>query len=133
MTAKTTLIARNKKKQKVLVSVSNAKTTLKGSVEKVNRALNIIRGMSLQEAMNFLYFSRYACAAPIAKLLKSAAANALHNNPALVQDLKDLHISQIWSSPAFKLRRWKSAPRGRARPIQKQYSHVYLELAILGS
>jgi large subunit ribosomal protein L22 len=107
---------------------SHASVMVKGSIEKLQRPLDVIRGISLKEAMNYLFFSSYAASKPLAKLVKSAAANAINLNPGL--DLNDLWITTIWVQKDLELRRMKAGPKGRGRPIRKRYSTVYLELGV---
>ncbi len=101
---------------------------IKGSVEKLQRPLDIIRGMSLQDAMNYLFFSNYGSSKPLAKLLKSAAANAVDTKA--VAEVRDLWVSKIWAVKSLELRRMKAGPRGRGRPIKRRYSRVFIELGV---
>ncbi|MDX1917782.1 MAG: uL22 family ribosomal protein [Candidatus Caenarcaniphilales bacterium] len=108
--------------------VSKAVVMIKGSADKLGWALDQVRGKSLPEAMNFLFFHNLACCKPVAKLIKSASANALNLQTA--SDLKDLWISEIYAVKSMELRRFKAGPRGRARPIRKRYSRVFVELGV---
>lgn len=110
------------------VTKSKAVAMIKGSVEKMQRPLNIIRGMELEEAMNYLYFSTYGASKPLAKLIKSAAANAL--NTESISDIRSLHIAKIWAVKSLELRRMKAGPRGRGRPIKRRYSRIFVELGV---
>lgn len=107
---------------------STAVAMIKGSVEKMQRPLNVIRGQSLEEAMNFLLFSSYAASKPLAKLIKSAAANAV--NKQEVSEIRSLWVSKIWAVKSLELRRMKAGPRGRGRPIKKRYSRIFVELGV---
>ncbi|MDJ0624750.1 MAG: uL22 family ribosomal protein [Candidatus Caenarcaniphilales bacterium] len=109
-------------------SKSTANTMIKGSIAKLKRPLDVIRGTSLQEAMNYLYFCEYISSKNIAKLIKSAAANAINKQEDL--SLGDLWITKIWAVQKLSLRRMKAAPRGRGRPISRSYSQVYVELGV---
>lgn len=116
------------KEKTKFVPKSTANVMIKGSIQKLKRPLDVIRGASLQEAMNYLYFSEYISSKSIAKLVKSAAANAINKESDL--SLADLWISNIWAVKKLSLRRFKAAPRGRGRPITKSYSQVYVELGV---
>jgi large subunit ribosomal protein L22 len=109
-----------------LKASSHAKGMVKGSVYKAKRVLDAIRGLPIEEASNFLYFSSLAQSEPIAKLLKSAAANA--HSQGEVSDLRVLRVRNAWATPATPLRRFRAAPRGRVRRIKKRFSRVYIEL-----
>lgn len=101
---------------------------IKGSIEKLQRPLDVIREASLPDVMNYLYFSDLGASPSLAKLIKSAAANAVNLNEGL--DLKDLWVSKIWAVKSLELRRMKAGPRGKGRPIRKRYSKVYVELGV---
>lgn len=101
---------------------------IKGSVEKLQRPLDVIRGQVLPEVMNFLYFSDLGASKPLAKLIKSAAANAVNLDSTV--NLAELCVSQIWAVKKLELRRMKAGPRGRGRPIRKRYSEVFVELGV---
>ena len=59
---------------------------------KVRRVLNQIRGRSYREALIILEFMPYRACEPIVKVLRSAVANAEHNQGL---DPSDLVVSQI--------------------------------------
>jgi ribosomal protein L22 len=65
---------------------------------------------------------------PLAKLIKSAAANAVVSDSAT--NLASLYVSKIWAAKKMELRRMKAGPKGRGRPIRKRYSQVYVELGV---
>jgi large subunit ribosomal protein L22 len=116
-------------KEKVnFTSASKAVVMIKGSVEKLQRPLDVIRGASLKDAMNFLYFSNYGSSQPLAKLIKSAAANAVSNHG--IPEVSSLWVSKIWAVKSLELRRMKAGPRGRGRPIKKRYCRVFVELGV---
>lgn len=132
MVSNTRIIAPKKKKKKnadiLLVQVSESSAIVKGSVEKVNRDLSVVRRLSLPDAMNYLYFSPYGSADDVAKIIKSAAANAM--NKGLVNDLKDLIVDEVYATKAFQLKRMRAGSRGRPSPRSKAYSKVFVKLSI---
>ena len=99
---------------------------LKISPRKVRLVADLIRGLNVEEAMVQLQFARKASCAPLAKLLKSAIANAEENN-----DLKrnNLYISEIRVDEAPTTYRWMPRAMGRATPIRKRASHISLILS----
>ena len=119
-----------RKYKKHLTEVSVAKGIIKGSVQKLQRVLDLIRHKQLPEAFNVLASSNYAASKKVAKLVKSAAFNAYSQDFIQEDGFKDLHISEIWASKGLQLRRMKAGPKGRSRPIKKVYSKVFVELAI---
>lgn len=99
---------------------------LKISPRKVRLVADLIRGLNVEEAMVQLQFTRKASCEPLAKLLKSAIANAEENN-----ELKrsNLYISEIRVDEAPTAYRWMPRAMGRATPIRKRASHVSVTLS----
>lgn len=93
---------------------------------KVRLVADLIRGLTLRDAeAQLLLGSNRRAAEPMLKLLRSCAANALSQK---MQPAR-LYISKITvdQGPMFK----RSLPRaqGRATPLQKKMSHIYLALS----
>jgi len=98
---------------------------LRMSPRKVRLVIDLVRGMKAQEARAQLQFLQKAAARPIAKLLDSAIANALHNH-----DAKEgtLIITKATVDGGPIMYRWTQRAMGRATPIRKRTSHVVLVL-----
>jgi large subunit ribosomal protein L22 len=84
-----------------------------------------VRGLPVPEAQTLLEFSSRAAARDLAKLIRSAAANA-ENNHELVAD--DLRIAEIRVDEGPTLKRWRARARGRATRIEKKTCHVSVVL-----
>jgi len=93
---------------------------------KVRLVINLVRGLDAVVALNQLNFTYKRTAAPLAKLIKSAIANA-ENNFHLKKE--NLYIKKITADEGPKLKRWHPRAFGRANPILKRSSHVELILA----
>ena len=95
------------------------------SAKKVRLVAGLIRGLDVEEALVQLQFSKKNAALPIAKLLKSAIANAEEN-----LDLKrnNLFVQEIRVDEGPTLKRWMPRAMGRATPIRKRSSHTTLIL-----
>ena len=100
--------------------------SLRIAPRKVRLAVGLVRGQKIQPALNQLIFSRKHAALPVAKLIKSAVANA-KNNFGLAAD--NLFIKTISVDGGAMLKRWMPRAHGRATPIQKKTSHINLVLA----
>ena len=95
------------------------------SPQKVRLVLDQIRGQDVTSAMHTLDFSLKAAAEPVAKLLRSAIANAEHNYGL---NEMDLYIHQAFADDG-PTRRWRRfGARLRFKPILKRQSHVTLVL-----
>jgi len=100
--------------------------SLRMSPRKVRLAAGLIRGKKVKPALDQLNFCGKWSAKPVAKLLKSAIANA-KNNFGLVED--NLYIKEISVDGGATLKRWLPRAHGRATPLNKRTSHVNLTLA----
>lgn len=92
---------------------------------KVRLIANAIKGLSVNEAEAQLLLRPQRPSLPLLKLLRSAVANAKHNQHL---DSDKLVIGSIWvdQGPVFK--RFIPRAMGRATPIQKKTSHITLIL-----
>jgi large subunit ribosomal protein L22 len=92
---------------------------------KVRLVVDLIRGRAVEEALNILTFSEKRAAEPVAKLLKSAVANADNKGDVNLDKLfvKTVHVDE---GPTW--RRWLPRAMGRATRIRKRTSHVTLIL-----
>jgi large subunit ribosomal protein L22 len=93
---------------------------------KVRRILDQIRGRSYREALIILEFMPYKACEPILKVLRSAVANAEHNNGL---DPASLAISQAFADGGPSLRRYRPRAQGRAYQIRKPTCHITIAVA----
>jgi large subunit ribosomal protein L22 len=88
---------------------------------KVRRVLDQIRGRSYREALIILEFMPYKACEPILKTLRSAVANAEHNEGL---DPSSLVVSQAFADGGPSLRRFRPRAQGRAYQIRKPTCHI---------
>jgi large subunit ribosomal protein L22 len=86
----------------------------------------MVRGRMVDEALNLLKYTPTPKARVVAKLIKSAAANAENN---FQMDPADLKVVKIYVDVAQSMRRFKARSRGRASPIRKHSSHITVIVA----
>lgn len=91
------------------------------SAKKVRPLLNMVRGKPVQEALSTLRFVPRPPAKIVAKVIRSAAANAENN---FQMDPEALRIVEIYANEAAMLKRVQPRARGRANPILKRSSHI---------
>ena len=96
------------------------------SPRKVRRVLDQIRGRSYREALIILEFMPYASCEPVLKLLRSAVANAEHNNGL---DPVELVVSEAFADAGPSLRRYRPRAQGRAYQIRKPTCHITIAVA----
>lgn len=90
---------------------------------KVDRILKLIRGKAVLEAFATLQFMPQSGARYIEKVLKSAVANAEHNNK-LSRDT--LVVSQAVANSGILLKRFRAGGKGSAKRIKKYASHIVI-------
>ena len=91
------------------------------SVTKMKLILDLVRGLNVEEALHILQFLPSPAAAKIAKVVRSAAANAENE---LFINITDLKIVKIYANQGPSLKRFRARARGRANKIIKRNSHV---------
>lgn len=91
------------------------------SVRKAKPVVDLIRGKSVDEALQILRFMVSPVAAQVAKVVKSAAANA--ENELLVRTA-DLKIIKIYANEAPRIKRFRARARGRVGRIIRRSSHI---------
>ncbi len=96
---------------------------LRMSASKVRVVLDLIRGKSVTDANQILHFSERGAAKDIQKVLRSAVANAQHNDE---QSADELFVSACFADEGPTLKRFRPRARGRAGRIHKQTCHVTL-------
>jgi large subunit ribosomal protein L22 len=94
---------------------------LRVSPRKVRLLLDEVRGKRVDDAMTLLRFAGVPAARDVAKLVKSAAANAENN---FSMNGNDLRIVAAWAGPGPSLKRFKPRSRGRVSPILRRTSHI---------
>ena len=92
---------------------------------KVKLVLDLIRNKPAEEAMAILKFTPKAACEPLAKLLKSAMANAENN---FDMDVSRLYVAECTVSQGPTLKRIRPRAHGRAFRINKKTSHINLVL-----
>jgi len=93
---------------------------------KVRRVLDQIRGRSYRESLIILEFMPYRACEPILKLLRSAAANAEHNEG---YDRSTLVVSTAYADGGPSLKRFRPRAQGRAYQIRKPTCHITIAVA----
>jgi large subunit ribosomal protein L22 len=96
------------------------------SASKARLLANMVRGRKVDDALTLLKFTPTPTAKVVAKVIKSAAANAENGFQMSPEDLK---IVRILVNQAPVMKRYRPAARGRASPILKRSSHITVTVA----
>jgi len=91
------------------------------SPRKVRLLVDMVRGKKVDEALTILRFTPTPTARVVAKVVKSAAANAENN---FQMSPSDLRITRIFADEARTLKRYRPRARGRVNHILKRSSHI---------
>jgi large subunit ribosomal protein L22 len=95
------------------------------SPQKTRLVVDMVRGKGVQEALNILKFSPQRAAEIVAKLMRSAVANAEQKG---VGDVDRLFVKSIFVDQGPVLRRFMPKGRGSASRIRKPTSHITVVL-----
>lgn len=96
------------------------------SAHKIRFVVNLVRGKKIDEALAILRFTPTPSARLVAKVVKSAAANAEHN---FQMDPGELKIVKIYADEGTSLKRFRPRSRGQVSPIIKRSSHITVIVA----
>jgi len=96
------------------------------SPQKVRLVIDMVRDKRVDEALTILSFLSTPTAKAVAKVIKSATANAENNFQMSPADLK---ISDIFADQGHTLKRFRPQSRGRISPILKRSSHITVFVA----
>lgn len=99
------------------------------SARKMRLVVDLIRGKSIEEALDILRFTKKEAAVWLDKMLISAIANWEHKLGGLESaEEYDLYIKSIMCDAGPMLKRFRPAPQGRAHRIRKHTCHVTVVL-----
>lgn len=96
------------------------------SAQKARLVADLIRGLTVEKAMEQLIFTRKKAAHLIKKVLVSAIANAEHNDGA---DIDELMVKTIMVDEATSLKRFRARAKGRGNRIVKRRCHIKIVVA----
>ena len=84
-----------------------------------------VRGKSVPEAVSILQFTNKRAAGIVGDVIKSAAANAEHNDDA---DVDELIVRDVRVDEGPTIKRYRARAMGRATMIRKRTSHISVVL-----
>jgi large subunit ribosomal protein L22 len=98
------------------------------SAQKAGLVLALIRGKDVNLALATLKFTRKAIADDIAKVLRSAIANA-QNKDGFSGDVDTLYVSACYANQGPAQKRVRPAPMGRAFRVLKRTAHLTVHVS----
>ncbi|MEJ2470196.1 MAG: 50S ribosomal protein L22 [Desulfuromonadales bacterium] len=95
------------------------------SPQKTRLVVDMVRGKGVQDALNILKFSPQRPADIVAKVVRSAVANAEQKG---VADIDRLFVKAVFVDQGPVLKRFMPRAQGRATRIRKPTSHITVVL-----
>ena len=101
------------------------------SPQKARLVLDLIKGRSVEEALNTAAFTRKRIAPVVYKLLASAVDNAKYvaGEEGIDLDVDHLYVKQAVANDGPRMKRIRPAPMGRAYRYQRRLTHIVVSLA----
>ena len=100
---------------------------IRTSSQKAGLVLELIRGRDINRALAALQFSKKSVARDIAKVLRSAVANA-RQKEGFGGDVERLFVSRCHANQGPSQKRVRPAPMGRAFRVVKRTVHLTVEV-----
>jgi large subunit ribosomal protein L22 len=103
------------------MKISATAKYIRHSTRKTRLVTRAIVGRPVEEAASLLRFMPQGAAKEVAKVLKSATANAENNHNLSAEDLV---VADAVADEGPTIKRWKPRAQGRAFPIHKPMTHI---------
>src|ERR1700756_4318096 len=91
------------------------------SPRKARRVIDLVRGRTVEDALDILRWAPQAASEPVAKVIASAAANAQNNNGL---DPATLVVATVYAGEGPTAKRIRPRAQGRAFRIRRRTSHI---------
>ena len=98
------------------------------SAQKAGLVCALIRGKDVNQALATLQFTRKTIAREIAKVLRSAVANAQQQD-GFSGDVDRLYVKAAYANQGPSMKRIRPAPMGRAFRVVKRSAHLTVEVS----
>jgi len=93
---------------------------------KARLVMDLIRGRDVDDALTLLRFSKKRSSDMIAKVIRSAVANANEQETAAIRNT--LFVAEARVDPGPTIKRFQPKDRGKAYSIMKRTSHLVVEV-----
>ena len=97
----------------------------RSSAQKIRELVCLLKGQSVEKALDNLIYCQRKGATMLKKLLESSIANAENN---LGLDIDELIVSKVVVDEGATLKRFRARAKGRGTRILKRTCHVMVEL-----
>jgi large subunit ribosomal protein L22 len=99
------------------------------SPRKMRLIIDLIRGVSVDKAIEILHFHTKHASKDAEKVLRSAVANLLNQKDSTRLEPADLFVKEAFVNQGPTLKRISPAPMGRAYRIRKRSCHLTIVVA----
>jgi len=101
---------------------------IRTSAQKAGLVLDLIRGKDVNQALARLRFTKKGVAGDVAKVLRSAIANAQQKD-GFSGDVDRLYVSACYANQGPSAKRVRPAPMGRAFRVLKRTAHLTVHVS----
>jgi large subunit ribosomal protein L22 len=102
---------------------------INSSPRKMRLVVDLIRGKSVDEALNILHFSPKHASRVAEKVLRSAISNLQNKDEAGRNETDTLFVKEVFVDGGPGMKRMLPAPMGRAYRIVKRSNHLTIIIA----
>ncbi len=102
------------------------------SPRKMRLVVDLIRGISVERAIEVLHFSSKHASKDAEKTLRSAVSNIMNRDDSTRVDPADLFVKEAFVNQGPTLKRISPAPMGRAYRVRKRSCHLTIVVATKG-
>ena len=99
------------------------------SPRKMRIVIDLIRGLSVDKAMETLHFSTKHASQDAEKVLRSAVSNLMNADDSTRVEPEELFVKEVYVDGGPMLKRIRPAPMGRAFRIRKRSCHLTIVVA----
>ena len=99
------------------------------SPRKMRIVIDLIRGLSVDKAMEILHFSTKHASQDAEKVLRSAVSNLMNADDSIRVEPEELIVKEVYVDGGPMLKRIRPAPMGRAHRIRKRSCHLTIVVA----
>ena len=110
-----------------MVQVQATAKFVRSSAQKAGLVCDLIRGKDVNRALSVLQFAKKSVARDLAKVLRSAVANA-RQREGFGGDVERLFVSACFANQGPSQKRVRPAPMGRAFRVVKRTTHLTVEV-----
>jgi len=99
------------------------------SPRKMRLVIDLIRGLSVDKALEVLHFQPKHASKDAEKVLRSAVANLINKDDSARIEPEQLYVKEVFVNEGPTAKRIQPAPQGRAYRVRKRSCHLTVVVA----